>query len=105
MARGSIYKRCKICRKQGNCGFTNCNHKEAVYIITYRFGRKQKWETVGPNRKDAGRHLADIMAQIGNGAYFKPKEIVFEDFAKKWLEDYAAMRVKPSSFRNYRDAI
>ena len=100
MARGSIYKRCEVCRKEGIRGFTNCVHKEAVYIICYRLGKKQKWETVGSNKKDAERVLAQRVSEISQGIYFKPTDIIFKDFAQKWLENGPRARVKPSTFRN-----
>ena len=32
MARGSVIKRCKICRREGRSGFAKCNHKEAEFL-------------------------------------------------------------------------
>ena len=105
MARGSVVKRCPICRKDGIKEPHTCNHREAVYHITYRLGKKQKWKSIGTNKKEAERRLAEIVSQINQGAYSEIKEIAFEDFAQKWLEEHAAIRVKPSTLRSYRDAV
>jgi integrase len=105
MARGSVIKRCPVCRKLGLKGQPNCNHKEATYSIVYRVGKKQVWETVGPNKKQAERKLLDYVSDINGGTYLKPVGIAFEDFAIKWLEDYARISVKPSTYQTYRMAI
>lgn len=105
MARGSVIKRCKICRREGKSGFGRCTHKEAEYIVVYRINNKQKWETVSTNKKDAERKLAEIVSSINNGTYAKPTEITFGEFSQKWLEDYARARVKDSTYRSYNNAI
>jgi len=102
MARGSIYKRCEVCRKEGIKGFTNCSHKEANYIICYWVGHKQKWETIGPNKKEAERILGLRVAAVTQGTYFKPPDITFKDFSQKWIENGPQVRVKPSTLRNYQ---
>jgi len=104
MARGSIVKRCPVC-KTNRAGATECRHKEAVYSVVYRVCKKQYWETVGPNKKDAERKLAGVIAQINSGGYVKPTDIIFKDFSGKWLEAYARVSVKPSTFRTYENTI
>ena len=69
MARGSVIKRCRICRKEGKTGLRKCRHSESTYVIAYRVGRKQKWETIGPNKKEAERILAQRVSEINNGTY------------------------------------
>ena len=105
MARGCIVKRCKICRREGRNQFEFCNHPERVYGIFYRVGKKPIFKTIGPNKKDAERELEEIMRQVNQGTYCELKEISFEEFAQKWINDYASVNVKPSTLRNYRDAI
>jgi len=102
MARGSIYKRCEICRKDGIKGFTNCSHKKANYVICYWVGHKQKWETIGPNKKDAEHILGKRVAEISQGTYFKAPDITFRDFSQRWIENGPQSRVKPSTLRNYQ---
>ena len=87
MAQGSIVKR-------GN-----------AYYIVYRFGGKQKWERIGLSRRNAEKVLVERMNLINKGAYREPKRISFADFADKWFEDYATVRVKPSTLVRYRRII
>jgi len=105
MARGCIVKRCKICRREGRNQFESCNHPERVYGIFYRVGKKPIFKTIGPNKKDAERELEETMRQVNQGTYSELKEISFEEFAQKWINDYASVHVKPSTLRNYRDAV
>jgi integrase len=84
MAQGSIVKRGE------------------VYYIVYRFGGKQRWERVGLSRRDAEVVLVERMNLINKAAYREPKRISFADFADRWLEDYASVRVKPSTLVRYK---
>ena len=101
MARGSIVKRCLICKKNN----AKCNHKEITYSVVYRIGKLQKWENAGRNKKDAERKLSEIISQINNGTFIKPQDILFKDFTVKWLDEYARISVKPSTFQTYKIAI
>lgn len=101
MARGTIVKRCPICKKNGS----RCAHKEATYSIVYRVGSRQKWESAGSNKKSAERRLAEVTSQINNGSYFAPNAMLFNEFADKWLEGYARVAVKPSTLRTYTETI
>jgi len=105
MARGSIVKRCRICRKEGKSGYDKCKHRESVYSILYRVGNKQKWETVGSNKKNAEKILAQRISHINNGIYYQSDEIVFNDFIDKWLDEYAAPRIKSHTFYQYQNTL
>lgn len=85
MARGSIVK-----RKSGN------------YAIVYYINKKQRWKTIGPNKKEAERALCAITSAQDRGEYGEIREITFKDFALKWLEGYTKGRVKESTYRFYK---
>jgi len=68
----------------------------------YWVGKRQKWETAGRNKKDAERRLSDVLHQLHTGTYRRDKPITFSEFSDKWLQDYAAGSVKPSTQRRYR---
>ena len=87
MARGSLIKRGKN------------------WTIIYPIGRKQKWEKVGPRKKEAEELLAERLAEIANGTLRELKRIGFSEFADKWLDDYARVRVKESTRESYRSVI
>ncbi len=68
MARGSIVK-----RPSGN------------YAIVYPVGGKQKWETIGPSRRDAERALTARMRELATGAWREPSKLTLAEYAAAWL--------------------
>ena len=96
MARGSIVKRKLKKPRNGS------NH---TYTIVYYVGTSQKWEAVGPNRKEAEKVLAQRLSEINNGTYHRTSEIIFNDFIDKWLDEYAAPRIKPNTLYKYKNSI
>src|SRR5260221_1435757 len=98
MAQGSIIWRCWIC---GNKSQGTCKHPHAKYSIAYRIDSRQKWQSIGRNKKDAERRLAEVMNGINNGTYFRPTRVLFSDFSDQWLIA-SASRIKPSTLRTYR---
>lgn len=87
MARGSIVK-----RDSGN------------YAIVYYVDGKQKWKTIGPNKKEAERALTQLMGSVHRGEYQAPKDILFRDLASKWLKKCDA-NVKPRTLQSYSEQI
>ena len=83
MARGSIVKR------------------SGKYAIVYYIDGKQKWKTIGPNKKEAEKALRQIMGSIDHGE-FRDKNMVFSLFVEKWLESLK-VQVKPSTLEFYRN--
>lgn len=71
------------------------------YYLKYYVDGKQRWKVAGPRKKDAERMLNDIVSSIQAGSYREPKKITFAQFAAKWLEDYASVAVKHSTFITY----
>lgn len=106
MARGSIIKRCPVCRKKsGRTPDHVCSPQESAYYIVYRLNRKQKWEFGGYTKKDAERLLSQRVSEINNGAYREHQKTIFKDFAQIWLENCPKSRVKASTFRGYQTDI
>ena len=93
MARGSIVK-----RRSGN------------YAIVYYVGGKQKWETIGPSRREAERALTARKREVDTGAWREPSSETLEQYAQRWLahRDPARIagagrtRLAPSTFQGYR---
>ncbi len=102
MAQGSIIWRCRIC---GNRSRGSCNHPKAAYSIVYWVGKRQKWEAVGRNKKDAERRLVEVLSRLHDGTYQPAKPITFDEFSGQWLRNYAEGAVKPSTLRRYRGLI
>ena len=88
MARGSIIKR-------GDS-----------YAIKYRdITGRQIWRTVGTNKRLAERALNEALNDINQGNFREPERIGFSKFAEKWLQDYAELKLKPTTVREYRGSI
>lgn len=66
-----------------------------TYSIVYYIGTKQKWEAIGPNKKEAEKALAEKLADLNKAPYRELKKVSFTAFAQKWLVDYAEGKVKP----------
>ena len=105
MARGSIVKRCKACRREGRNQFEACAHAERVYAISYRVGSKPVFKTIGPNKKEAEVMLAKTMSEVNNGTFYQAEEISLNDFIDKWLDEYAAPRIKANTLYKYKNAL
>ena len=84
--------------------------KGKSYYIVFRFKdpktkrKKQKWIAAG-KKKDAEEKLAELMKDINSGTYRDIKKATFAEFSQRWLNIYAEMKTKPSTFRSYRDII
>ncbi len=93
MARGSIVK-----RKSGN------------YAIVYYVGGKQRWETIGPSRREAERALTARKREVDTGTWREPSSETLASYAERWLAHRdparvgggARTRLSPSTFEGYR---
>src|SRR5262249_30655389 len=95
MARGPIVR-----RRSGN------------YAIVYDVGGKQKWETVGPSRREAERALTARTSEVDTGSWREPTSETVADYAARWLAHRDPARVQtgrtrlaPSTFAEYRRAL
>jgi integrase len=91
MARGSIVK-----RPSGN------------YAIVYYVDGKQKWETIGPSRREAERALTTRKREVDTGTWREPSSETLRDYATRWLERRnparapgGRTRLAPSTFEGY----
>ena len=66
---------------------------------------KQKWIAVGKRKKDAEEKFAELVADVNSGAYRDTKKATFAEFSERWLNIYAEIKTKPSTFRSYKDMI
>jgi hypothetical protein len=68
VARGSIVK-----RPSGN------------YAIVYYVDGKQKWETIGPSRREAERALTARKREVDTGTWREPSSETLASYAERWL--------------------
>src|SRR5919201_1201565 len=93
MARGSIVK-----RPSGN------------YAIVYYVDGKQKWETIGPGRREAERALTARKREVDTGTWREPSSETLSSYAERWLANRdpsrgvrtGRTRLAPSTFEQYR---
>lgn len=93
MARGSIVK-----RSSGN------------YAIVYYVDGRQKWETIGPSRREAERALTARKREVDTGTWREPSAETLASFAERWLVHRdpgrvgarGRTRLAPSTFELYR---
>jgi len=95
MARGSIVK-----RRSGN------------YAIVYYVDGKQRWETIGPSRREAERALTARKREVDTGTWREPSSETLTSYAERWLahRDPARVaagrtRLAPSTYAEYRRAL
>jgi integrase len=95
MAHGSIVK-----RQSGN------------YAIVYYVDGRQKWETIGPSRREAERALTARKREVDTGTWREPSSETLASYAEGWLAHRDPSRVAvgrgrlaPSTYAEYRRAL
>src|SRR5438445_1135103 len=66
---------------------------------------RQRWETIGPNKKEAETVLAQRLYEVRSGKFpilRRRSRMRFGDFADEWLENYAKAHVRASTLSTYR---
>lgn len=63
--------------------------------------RRQHWKGGFKTRQDAQTHLNEILPQVQQGTYAPPSKELVRDFLTRWLRDYAASAVRPTTFASY----
>jgi integrase len=53
-------------------------------------------------KKDAEKHLAELLYEIDSGGYTKPTHLTVGEYLKQWIDDYAVLHSRPSTVRSYR---
>ena len=66
---------------------------------------KYQWTTVKGTKKEAEKHLADLLHQLDTGTFMKPGKTTVTDYLHKWLTDYAEVKLSPRGFERYSDII
>lgn len=72
------------------------------YYARYKLpSGRWRWEGGYKRKRDAEALLARREKEIAEGAYGMRGDIAFSDFADEWLRNYAALKVKPKTLRDY----
>ena len=64
--------------------------------------RKRQWVTVTGSRRAAEKKLGELLGEVESGLYIKPVKATFGEYLDRWLQDYAATRVQPTTLEGYR---
>ena len=74
------------------------------YIRYYGPDGRQRWETIGPNKKEAETVLAQRLYEVRSGKYpilRRRSRMRFAEFAEEWLQNHAKARVRASTWSTY----
>jgi hypothetical protein len=74
------------------------------YIRYYGPDGRQRWETIGPNKKEAETALAQRLYEVRSGKYpilRRRSRMRFAEFAEEWLQNHAKARVRASTWSTY----
>jgi integrase len=95
MRRGSIVKR-----------------PSGLFGIRYYANGKRRYETIGPNRRDAERALTARLAELDQGKWREPTDVTLAEYARRWLDlrnpalsTDRKTGIAPSTFAEYRQAL
>lgn len=63
--------------------------------------RKQKWFSGFKTKKEATKAMIQKINELEQGTFVEPQKITFQAFLESWLDDYARVALKPSTFETY----
>ncbi len=66
---------------------------------------KSQWVSVKGTKKDAEKHLAELLHQLDNGTFMKPGKTTLGEYLEKWLRDYAWPSLAPRTVEGYESII
>jgi len=66
---------------------------------------KQRAKSIGSRKKDAEAFLDTVQAKVHAGTYRHIEDVTFRAFAEQWLNDYASISVKASTFTTYKGRV
>lgn len=69
---------------------------------------RQRWETIGPNKKEAETVLHQRLYEVRSGIFpilRRRSQITFKKLAEEWFESYAKAHVRPSTLSTYRSLL
>jgi integrase len=78
-----------------------------TYRITWELGRldgkrRQRTETFHGTFREAQRRAREVQAEIDAGRITDPRDLTLEELVRRWLDQVAALRVKPSTLASYQ---
>ena len=59
-------------------------------------------KTEKQNQKSLNVFAMEFEQKVKNGKFLSGEKISFKDFVEKWLDEYAAVQLKPTTYENYK---
>ena len=67
--------------------------------------RNVKWHSIKGTREDAERERVRLLHELNIGAYVEPANETVAAFLKRWLDDYARLKVSAKTFERYEEIV
>ena len=82
----------------------NIRRRGKSWVVHFRAGGRQVWRSF-KTREEAELYLAQSQVEQAKGEFRVPAKIRFADFAQEWLETYARVNVRQTTFAAYETAL
>lgn len=117
LARGSIYQRCKKCRKTlrkpsgrgkprcPECGGTDGFWVGEVTLGTRPDGKRDRRTLYGATREEIEAQITKLLADAQRGLLTDPTRETLAEFLERWLRDVASHTVRPVTLQSYMDTV
>jgi len=66
---------------------------------------RSKWFTIQGSRRDAEKRLAELLHQIGAGAFTRPGKTTVAEYLARWLQDYVTPNLSPRGHERYESIV
>lgn len=71
------------------------------YAVLYDNSGRQRWFACGEDKRAAKRRHDQLSVELRKGDIVEPSRIKFEQYCTQWLHDYARVRLKQSTYKEY----
>lgn len=118
MARGSIYQRCKKCRKTlrkpargpGKPRCPQCGGTEGFWVGEVTLGKRADGQRdrrtfYGETREAVEEQITRVLADAQRGILTDPTRETVAQFLERWLRDVASHTVRPVTLQSYMDTV
>lgn len=67
--------------------------------------RRQRYETVNGNKRQAEARLAQVLQEVNTGRHRDPTKLTLGEYLDLFLRDYAEVNCRPRTVQGYRDIV
>lgn len=67
--------------------------------------RKQHWQSIKGNKRDAEKALREVQNSLDSGTYTKPTKLTLGEFLSEWLKDYVWPYLRPRTAEGFDQII